>query len=134
MYAVIGIVILLVMVFGGFAITGGALGPVMHAIPHEMLIIGGAAVGALVTGNSLHGLKALGGGFKKVFKGPRHTKQDHIDAIVLTTKLMKLLRAECPRNGVICFRVPDEIKTAHEAQAWSRGLPPEIFQLPAIRT
>ena len=38
--------------------------------------------GALVTGNSLHGLKALGGGFKKVFKGPRHTKQDHIDAIV----------------------------------------------------
>ena len=24
------------------AITGGALGPVMHALPHEMLIIGGA--------------------------------------------------------------------------------------------
>lgn len=47
---------------------------------------------------------------------------------------MRLLRAECPRNGVICFRVPDEIKTAHEAQAWSRGLPPEIFQLPSIRT
>ena len=74
MYAVIGIVILLVMVFGGFALTGGALGPVMHAIPHEMLIIGGAAVGALVTGNSLHGLKALGGALGKVFKGPRHTR------------------------------------------------------------
>ena len=44
MFAIIGIVILLVMVFGGFALTGGALGPVMHAIPHEMLIIGGAAV------------------------------------------------------------------------------------------
>ena len=96
MYAAIGIVILIVMVFGGFAITGGALGPVMHALPHEMLIIGGAALGALVTGNNLHGLKALGGGFAKVFKGPRHTKQDHIDAIILTTKLMKLLRAEGP--------------------------------------
>lgn len=96
MYAIIGIVILLVMVFGGFAITGGALGPVMHAIPHEMLIIGGAAVGALVTGNSLHGLKAIGGAFGKVFKGPRHTKQDHIDAIILTSKLMKLLRSEGP--------------------------------------
>jgi chemotaxis protein MotA len=35
------------MVFGGFAITGGALGPVMHAVPHEMLIIGGAALGAV---------------------------------------------------------------------------------------
>ena len=96
MYAVVGIIILIVMVFGGFAITGGALGPVMHALPHEMLIIGGAAVGALVTGNSLHGLKAIGRGFAKVFKGPRHTKQDHIDAIVLVTKLMKLLRAEGP--------------------------------------
>ena len=46
MISVIGIVVLLVMVFGGFALTGGALGPVMHAIPHEMLIIGGAALGA----------------------------------------------------------------------------------------
>jgi len=96
MYAVIGIIILIVMVFGGFALTGGALGPVLHALPHEMLIIGGAAVGALVTGNSLHGLKAIGSGFAKVFKGPRHTKQDHVDAIVLVTKLMKLLRAEGP--------------------------------------
>jgi chemotaxis protein MotA len=96
MYAGIGIVILLVMVFGGFAITGGALGPVMEAIPHEMLIIGGAALGAVVAGNSLHGLKALGGGFMKVFKGPRHNKQDHIDAIVLCTRLMKILRSDGP--------------------------------------
>ncbi len=96
MYAAVGIVILIVMVFGGFALTGGALGPVLHALPHEMLIIGGAALGALVTGNNLHGLKALGRGCAKVFKGPRHTKQDHIDAIVLTAKLMKLLRAEGP--------------------------------------
>ena len=58
----LGIIILIVMVFGGFALTGGALGPVLEALPHEMLIIGGAAVGALVTGNSLHGLKAIGGG------------------------------------------------------------------------
>ena len=96
MYAVIGFVILIVMVFGGFAITGGALGPVMEAIPHEMLIIGGAAIGAVVTGNSLHGLKAIGGSLGKIFKGPKHNKQDHIDAIILTTKLMKLLRAEGP--------------------------------------
>lgn len=96
MYAAIGIVVLLVMVFGGFAITGGALGPVMHAIPHEMLIIGGAALGALITGNSLHGLKAIAACFGKIFKGPAHTKQDHIDAIILTTRLMKLLRSEGP--------------------------------------
>jgi chemotaxis protein MotA len=96
MFAAIGVVILLVMVFGGFAITGGALGPVMEAIPHEMLIIGGAALGAVVTGNSMHELKAIGGGFAKVFKGPRHNRQDHVDAIILTSRLMKLLRSEGP--------------------------------------
>jgi len=96
MFAAIGIVILLVMVFGGFALTGGALGPVMAAVPHEMMIIGGAAIGAMVAGNSMHELKAIGGGFKKVFKGPRHTKQDHIDAIALTTRLMKIMRSEGP--------------------------------------
>ena len=45
MFPVVGIVVLILLVFGGFAMTGGNLGPVMHALPHEMLIIGGAAVG-----------------------------------------------------------------------------------------
>ena len=45
MFPAIGLVVLIAMVFGGFAITGGALGPVLHALPHEMLIIGGAAAG-----------------------------------------------------------------------------------------
>ncbi len=96
MYAAVGIVILIVMVFGGFAITGGALGPVLEAIPHEMLIIGGAALGATVAGNSMHELKLLGGGIAKIFKGPKHTKQDHVDVIILTTKLIKMLRSEGP--------------------------------------
>lgn len=96
MFAAIGIIVLLVMVFGGFALTGGALGPVLHALPHEMLIIGGAAIGAVIAGNSMHELKAIGGALGKIFKGPRHTRQDHIDAIALTAKLMKLLKADGP--------------------------------------
>ncbi|MDY7523597.1 flagellar motor stator protein MotA [Sphingomonas sp. AAP5] len=96
MFPVIGIVVLLVMIFGGFAITGGALGPVMEAIPHEMLIIGGAAVGALIIGNSMKELKALGGGLMKVFKGPKYKKQDYLDVIFLVSKLMKMLRTEGP--------------------------------------
>lgn len=96
MFPAIGIVILIVMVFGGFALTGGALGPVMSAVPHEMLIIGGAAIGALVAGNSMHELKALGGGLGKVFKGARYNKQDHVDAIALTGRLMRMLKLEGP--------------------------------------
>lgn len=94
MFAAIGIVVLLVMVFGGFVIAGGSLGPVLAALPLEMMIIGGAAVGALIIGNTMHELKLLGGGFAKVFKGPRYTDQDHIDAIALSSKLLKMMRAE----------------------------------------
>ena len=96
MFPVIGIVVLLVMVFGGFAFTGGALGPVLEAIPHEMLIIGGAAAGALIIGNSGKELKALGAGLGKVFKGPKYKKQDFLDVIFLVSKLMKMLRMDGP--------------------------------------
>ena len=96
MFAIIGLVVLLGMVFGGFIFTGGDIGPVLHALPHEMLIIGGAAVGATIAGNSLAHLKAIGGAFMKIFKGPQHDKQDHIDAIALTTQLMKVLKTDGP--------------------------------------
>lgn len=96
MFAAIGIIVLVVMVFGGFAFTGGDLEPVLHALPHEMLIIGGAAVGSLIIGNSGADLKALGGGFAKVFKGPSYKKQDFLDCIFLVSKLMKMLRVEGP--------------------------------------
>ena len=96
MFAAIGIIVLLVLVFGGFMLTGGALGPVLAAIPLEMMIIGGAAIGALIAGNSMHELKGIGGGFARVFKGPRYGEQDHVDAIALTTRLMKLLKTDGP--------------------------------------
>lgn len=96
MFAAIGLVVLLAMVFGGFALTGGDLGPVMHAIPHEMLIIGGAALGAVIAGNSMKELKAFGGGFVKVFKGPAYKKKDFLDVIFLVSSLMKMLRTEGP--------------------------------------
>lgn len=96
MIAIIGIIVLIAMVFGGFAIAGGNLMPVMAALPHEMMIIGGAAIGSLLIGNSIKELKALGGGLAKVFKGPRYHKQDYLDCILLLGKLMKLLRSEGP--------------------------------------
>lgn len=96
MFPLIGFVVLIAMVFGGFALTGGALEPVLHALPHEMLIIGGAAVGALIIGNSTKELKAIGSGLMKVFKGPRYKKQDYLDVIFLVSKLMKMLRVDGP--------------------------------------
>jgi len=61
-----------------------------------MIIIGGAAVGAIVAGNSMKELKQLGGGFGKVFKGPKYSKKDYLDVIFLVSGLMKMLRIEGP--------------------------------------
>ena len=96
MFAAIGLVVLLGMVFGGFAFTGGALGPVLESIPHEMIIIGGAAAGALLAGNSMKELKQFGGGFSKVFKGPKYNKKDFLEVIFLVSSLMKMLRTDGP--------------------------------------
>ncbi|CAN5361536.1 flagellar motor stator protein MotA [soil metagenome] len=96
MFPAIGLIVLLTMVFGGFALTGGNLMPVLEALPHEMLIIGGAAAASLIVGNSGAQLKALGGGIGKVFKGPAWKKQDYLDTIFLVSKLMKMLRVEGP--------------------------------------
>jgi chemotaxis protein MotA len=96
MFAAVGIVIVLVMVFGGFIISGGSIGVILHALPIEMLVIGGAAVGATIAGNSGADLKALMGGFSKVFKGPKYKKQDFLDVIFLVSKLMKMLRTDGP--------------------------------------
>jgi chemotaxis protein MotA len=96
MFPAIGLVVLLAMVFGGFVFTGGALGPVLEALPHEMIIIGGAAVGSLIIGNSGKQLKSLGSGLGKAFKGPSYTKKDFLDVIFLVSRLMKMLRVEGP--------------------------------------
>ena len=61
MFAAIGIVLLLVMVFGGFIIAGGKMDVLAHALPLEMMIIGGAALGATIVGNNGRELKALSG-------------------------------------------------------------------------
>jgi chemotaxis protein MotA len=120
MFAAVGIIVVLVMVFGGFIISGGSIGVIAHALPLEMLIIGGAAVGATVAGNSGPDLKALAGGFAKVFKGPRYGKKDFLDTIFLVSKLMKMLRTdgpvavephiEDPRNSAIFADYPRLLK------------------------
>ncbi len=96
MFPAIGLVVLITLVFGGFALTGGHLEPVLEALPHEMLIIGGAALGALIIANSGRDLKGLCGGVAKIFKGPKWKKQDYIDTIFLVSSLMKMLRVEGP--------------------------------------
>jgi chemotaxis protein MotA len=96
MFAGVGIIVVLVMVFGAFVFSGGSIGVILHALPVELTVIGGAAVGSTIAGNSGADLKALLGGFGKVFKGPRYNKKDFLDVIFLVSKLMKMLRTDGP--------------------------------------
>ena len=96
MFAGIGIIVVLVMVFGAFVFSGGSIGVILHALPVELTVIGGAAIGSTIVGNSGADLKALLGGFGKAFKGPKYNKKDFLDVIFLVSKLMKMLRTDGP--------------------------------------
>lgn len=82
--------------FGVFVVHGGDLTPIIKAAPFELASIGGAAIGAMLMGNSMDIVKGVAGGFGKVLKGPQYHKQDYLDVIFLVSKLMKILRVDGP--------------------------------------
>ena len=58
MLSIVGLVLLFAIVFGGYVAEGGSMAPIIHAAPAEGFIIGGAAISAMVVGNSLPIVKA----------------------------------------------------------------------------
>jgi chemotaxis protein MotA len=96
MISIVGLVVVLGAVFGVFVAHGGDLGPIIHAAPSELAMIGGAGIGAMLVGNSLPIIKGVAGGIGKVFKGPTYKKQDYLDTIFLVSRLMKILRVDGP--------------------------------------
>jgi chemotaxis protein MotA len=99
MFQIIGIVVLFVMVFGSFLISGGKLAVILEALPHELMAIGGAGVAAFLISNSMTVIKATGGGFKKVFSGPKWTPGDYRDLLSLLFLLTKTMKSK----GVIAL-------------------------------
>ena len=93
MIGLIGIVIIFVMVFGGYMLAGGKLGVILKSLPFEMIMIGGAAIGAFAISNDgasiKHTLKDLG----RVFKGPKWKQSDYRDLLCLLFELIRVARA-----------------------------------------
>ena len=92
MIGIAGIAILFVMVFGGYLLAGGKMSIILKALPFEMIMIGGAAMGALVISNSISALKHTASGIAKVFKGPKWKPDDYRDLLCLLYQLMRLGR------------------------------------------
>jgi len=93
MVAIIGIVVLMVCVFG-LPVLHGEMGPILDAAPHELFTIFGAGIGGMLIGNSGDTVKSALAGIGKIFKGPAFNKADYLATIFLVSKLMKVLKAE----------------------------------------
>lgn len=92
MIGLIGIIIIFVMVFGGYMAAGGKLGIILKALPFEMAMIGGAAVGAFLISNDMAGVKQTMRDIGKVFKGPKWKHEDYRDLLCLLFEMIRLAR------------------------------------------
>ncbi len=92
MIGIIGIVVIFVMVFGGYMAAGGKMGIILKSLPFEMIIIGGAAVGAFMVSNDLASVKHTIKDVGKVFKGPKWKSGDYRDLLCLLFELIRIAR------------------------------------------
>lgn len=92
MIGLVGIVIVFVMVFGGYLAAGGKMGIILKALPFEMIMIGGAALGAFVISNDMPAIKHTMKDMGKVFKGPKWQTQDYRDLLCLLFELIRVAR------------------------------------------
>jgi chemotaxis protein MotA len=94
MMGIVGLVVVFAMVFGGYALHGGHLSVIIAALPTEMMTIGGGALGAMIIGNTPDTLKAMGGGLKQVFTGPKWKEQDFKDMLCLLFTITKMIKSK----------------------------------------
>jgi chemotaxis protein MotA len=84
----LGLVIILVCVFGSFLMSGGKMEIILHALPHELMAIVGASVGAFIVSNSMSTVKMAGKGLVRSFKGPRWKDSDYRDVLTMMFGLL----------------------------------------------
>lgn len=92
MVGIIGVLIVFVMVFGGYLLAGGKFGIILKALPFEMIMIGGAAIGAFVISNDAAGIKHTLKDVGKVFKGPKWKAEDYRELLCLLFELLRIVR------------------------------------------
>ena len=94
MFQIIGVVVVFAMVFGGFMLAGGHFDVIVKAAPMEFMMIGGAAVGAFLIGNSFKTVMAALGGFGKIMGGAKWKAKDYTDLLSLLFVLTKTMKTK----------------------------------------
>jgi chemotaxis protein MotA len=108
MFVIIGAVVVIVGVVGGYVIEGGSLRVLFQ--PVELMIIFGAAIGSLMVMSPLAQLKNIIGAVLGVLKGDPYTKERYVDLL----KTMFELFTVAKRDGLIALEphVMDPEKSA----------------------
>jgi chemotaxis protein MotA len=120
MFQIIGLVLLFGLVFGSYLMSGGNLGVILHAAPHELMAIMGAAVASFLISNSMPTIKSTASGFGKIFAGPKWKPKDYTDLLSLLFLLTKTMKSkgvialeshiENPKDSSIFGRYPKLMK------------------------
>jgi chemotaxis protein MotA len=89
---ILGYLIVVGSVFGGFALAGGHLASLLQ--PVELLMIGGAALGSFFVGNNGKAIKATLKALPTLLKGSKHNKALYMELMTLLFEILSKVRKE----------------------------------------
>ena len=92
MLVIIGYIVVVGSVFGGFALAGGHVASLLQ--PVEILMIGGSAVGAFFVGNSGKAIKTTLKALPSIFRGSQYTKAVYMELMTLLYEILAKVRKE----------------------------------------
>lgn len=92
MFAIIGAVIVLACVFGGFMMEHGNMSVIIQ--PVELLIIFGSAMGGFIIASPMKIIKTVIGGVTKILSGKAYSKTDYIEVLLLLSEIFSKIRKE----------------------------------------
>ncbi len=93
----IGMVVVCVMVFGGYVAAGGKLMAVFQPLILEVVIIGGAALGAFIIANTVATMKAAVSHSIKSLTSSPPSKSDYLELLQMLFQLFQIFRKDGPQ-------------------------------------
>jgi chemotaxis protein MotA len=121
MLPIIGIVVVIAGIVGGFLMEHGQLLVLLQ--PGELVIIGGSAIGTVLIANPIGNLIRLGKSLMGVVKGSRYTKAFYLDNLVMLYEIFSYARkaglpklegdVDNPKESVLFQKFPTLLADHH---------------------